>query len=430
MISEISVHNFKSLEQLKLGLGRITVLIGENGSGKSNILEAIALLGAAVGDKLDNEFLVSRGIRIAEKPLMLSAFPRAPQSGPPNEHVRLSARSNTGKTFSLTLSPLTDRWSTSPRFNVIVSSSSEDKTDNSQTDKISVVSNTEELLKQIKAEVKPTENGFTVSFGPLELEKDVAEQAFAQQLVKVARELLEGQLASGFAEWKRKVDEQEIHCGRFLIYAPENSALRRFEDEGQIQPVGIRGEGLFKMLQSFANADSSEQLSELKHSLELVGWFVDFSIPKNLAPGEHRLRIHDRFLGPDVLFDQRSANEGFLFLIFYFAIFLSNSTPQFFAIDNVDAALNPKLCAELIRRLYSLAVKHDKQVIFTTHNPAILDGLNLSDDEQRLYTVYRNEEGRTKVRRINAPKVRAGEVPVRLSDAFMHGMIGGLPKNF
>ena len=39
MISEISIKNFKSIEDLSLPLGRVTVLIGENGSGKSNILE-------------------------------------------------------------------------------------------------------------------------------------------------------------------------------------------------------------------------------------------------------------------------------------------------------------------------------------------------------------------------------------------------------
>src|SRR5438105_4333950 len=77
MISEIQIDNFKSVEDLRLPLGRTTVLIGENGSGKSNILEAIAFLGAAAADKLDNEFLVSRGIRVTDPVLMRSAFPRS-----------------------------------------------------------------------------------------------------------------------------------------------------------------------------------------------------------------------------------------------------------------------------------------------------------------------------------------------------------------
>jgi AAA15 family ATPase/GTPase len=64
MIREIRIENYKSIQKLKLELGRVTVLIGENGCGKSNILEAIALSAAAACDRLDNEFLAPRGIRV------------------------------------------------------------------------------------------------------------------------------------------------------------------------------------------------------------------------------------------------------------------------------------------------------------------------------------------------------------------------------
>src|SRR5512132_4683773 len=74
MIREIHVENFKSIEKLTLELGRINVFIGENGCGKSNVLEAIAFALAASHNKLDNEFLASRGIRVTEPRFMRSAF--------------------------------------------------------------------------------------------------------------------------------------------------------------------------------------------------------------------------------------------------------------------------------------------------------------------------------------------------------------------
>ena len=74
MIRKVRVENYKSIANLTLDLGRLTVLIGANGSGKSNILEAIALASAASQNKLDNEFLVSRGIRVTETRFMRSAF--------------------------------------------------------------------------------------------------------------------------------------------------------------------------------------------------------------------------------------------------------------------------------------------------------------------------------------------------------------------
>ena len=57
MISELQISNYKSLHDLTLEVGRFNVFIGENGCGKSNLLEAIALVAAAASNKLDNEFL-------------------------------------------------------------------------------------------------------------------------------------------------------------------------------------------------------------------------------------------------------------------------------------------------------------------------------------------------------------------------------------
>src|SRR5205823_438579 len=74
MIRKVRVENYKSISDLTLEPGRVTVLIGANGSGKSNILEAIALASAAAQNKLDNEFLSSRGIRVTETRFMRSAF--------------------------------------------------------------------------------------------------------------------------------------------------------------------------------------------------------------------------------------------------------------------------------------------------------------------------------------------------------------------
>ncbi|MFN9059932.1 MAG: AAA family ATPase, partial [Pseudanabaena sp.] len=74
MFTEVQIENYKSIQNLKINLGRVNVFIGENGCGKTNILEAIALAGAAAGNKLDNEFLAPRGIRVTEPEFMRSAF--------------------------------------------------------------------------------------------------------------------------------------------------------------------------------------------------------------------------------------------------------------------------------------------------------------------------------------------------------------------
>ena len=215
-----------------------------------------------------------------------------------------------------------------------------------------------------------------------------------------------------------------------MVYAPENQALRTFQAEGQILPLGIRGEGLFAHLKVLSAGEHRSRLEEIKQQLEMIEWFETFELPGELAPGERSLRIRDRYLPGDKLFDQRSANEGFLYLLFYMTLLISPDTPAFFSIDNIDNSLNPKLCIELLKRISELSITHAKQVILTTHNPAVLDGLNLADDEQRLFVVERNKHGHTRVRRVEPPRPMPGQAAVSLSEAFMRGYIGGLPKNF
>ena len=74
MIRRLSIQNFKSIADLQLSLGRINVFIGENGAGKSNILEALAFGAAAAKGQLSHEFLATRGVRSVDPAFMRSAF--------------------------------------------------------------------------------------------------------------------------------------------------------------------------------------------------------------------------------------------------------------------------------------------------------------------------------------------------------------------
>jgi len=235
----------------------------------------------------------------------------------------------------------------------------------------------------------------------------------------------------------------------FVIYSPENTALRNFYKEGQIEPLGVNGEGLLKLLKTlrestattnkqgffgFLNSKNDveplSKIAEIHEVLQLFDWYENLEIPQDLSASEDKVKITDRYLSDT--FDQRSTNEGFLFILFYIALMVSDDTPKIFAIDNIDASLNPKLCTKLILELTRLAKKYDKQVFVTTHNPAILDGVDLGDDEQRLLVVSRNKRGYTRCKRINLedkPQSSTGS-PLKLSEAFLRGYLGGLPKGF
>lgn len=414
MISEIRIQNFKSIHDLTLKPGRVTVLIGENGSGKSNILEAIAFAAGAAANKLDNEFLFNRGIRVTENAWMRAAFPEEPEKKQKREarSIRLRVKG-------------TDR---EPVFEC-----------------------------RVKALLRPEDHSFArwrVSAPVLRTELDSAllEEDFAQEVeqavesIKAQRD--ERSKVDGISDqlFKRVIaqmrlarrkerslrgDAKTLGLAGFMIYAPENTVLRTPPPESAVQPLGTKGEGLLTLLEAFSDPKVSDRLEDMKERLHLFGWFEDFLAPDETATAQARLQIRDRWLAPEhAVFDQRSANEGFLYLLFYFTLLMSWRTPTFFALDNVDNALNPKLCSALMRQIVELAKKYGKQVICTTHNPALLDGLNINDDDQRLYTVQRDTDGHTVVNRVQPPKPQPGKPPMKLSAAFLAGHIGGLPDHF
>lgn len=85
-----------------------------------------------------------------------------------------------------------------------------------------------------------------------------------------------------------------------------------------------------------------------------------------------------------------------------------------------------------MEEICKLAKSEDKQLLITTHNPAILDGLNLFDDEVRLFEVKRNDKGHTQTRRITLkPEVQndMGE-RYKLSELWTRGYLGAISNQF
>jgi energy-coupling factor transporter ATP-binding protein EcfA2 len=52
MITRVTVNSFKSIANVDIELGNLNVFVGANGSGKSNLLEAIGVLSAAADGKV------------------------------------------------------------------------------------------------------------------------------------------------------------------------------------------------------------------------------------------------------------------------------------------------------------------------------------------------------------------------------------------
>lgn len=351
MIRNIKIANFKSIASQSIPLGRFTVLIGENGAGKSNILEALVMASAASTGRLEREILIGRGMRVTSPTLMRSAFDVEENK----KDVELSVSYGIG------------------------------------------YSNTQEFYFSLTHD----------------------EGVYSDWILLNKKNKHENKI--------RIVFLPEIHLMKFTTYSPDYLTLRNFITDSQTLPLGTRGEGLAELLINMRESEPNK-LDVINEGLALLG-FCEKVYFDSLS--SKKIYVKDRYIQRDgALLDQMSTNEGFLFCLFYLVLFSSSSTPAAFAIENIENGLNPKLVEALVKKLKELGAKYGKQAIISTHSPAILDALNLDDEENDvLLAVSRNLDGHTRVNRVKKPRNSTGKI-TRLSELFLRGLLGGVPKNF
>jgi len=394
MIKRIEIENYKSIDKLDFEVGRFNVFIGENGCGKTNILEAIAF--ASSYRDMENGLLSLKGVRITEPQFFRNGFDQ--ENLLKDIRIVLFGKDDTFIDFSF--------------------------------------GNTNEPYPKWHCNTKIKEQNASKSLNIndiLEKYEKYRKNTNGDELIDINEWVKNLGLQDGidnFSAFTFGVEIVNIPILNYLLYAPENYFLRNYNiDTPYTQPLGNKGEGLLKLIKVIKQ-EKPEQYKEIIEYLHLIDWFSDVEISEDSISGTE-FRLADIYLEEGIGgFDIRNANEGFFLLLFYVTLFVSDYTPSFFAIDNIDTALNPKLCTKLIEIFAQLSKKHNKQVLITTHNPSILDGINLNDPEQRLFAVSRNKVGYTRVSRIEKKPPLNGEKSLKLSEQFLRGYIGGIPKNF
>jgi len=92
MISQLDIENFKSIYKESIELGRVNIFIGENGCGKTNILEALGMISAAKYGEIKNDYLALKGLRVTKPSITLNSFSNKRM----NNTVKLGIKYNKG----------------------------------------------------------------------------------------------------------------------------------------------------------------------------------------------------------------------------------------------------------------------------------------------------------------------------------------------
>lgn len=392
MLSRIEFKAFKSLENVEIELGRINVFIGANGSGKSNLLEGIGVLGAAANGRVDDEALKHRGVRPGLPALYKSSFKGSRQ---PSE-IRFSA-GNTGAVYSVGLFNPLENPEPAWRYKT-------------------------ELLEY---------DGKTLGRSPRTKEPL---DPYAGYIALKSVEFPRGSAANRLLTELRQ----------YAVYSPDTATLRGLDGDPQSRdPIGLSGGRLAEAVHDiFTRTEPPPVRADFIASvLELIDWAKGIgtsgpgSVPvsKSIPQPSRILRFRDRYMadGRDDL-SGYDASEGALFVLFMAVLTHHRSCPPVLAVDNFDHGLNPRLAKALTRKICEwTSVRQDRQMLLTSHNPMVLDGLPLRDDAVRLFAVERSRRGKTVCRRIEVGEtlMQMADEGVPLSQQWVMGTFGGVPAN-
>lgn len=395
MIRKLTIQAFKSLADVTLELGQVNVFIGANGSGKSNLLEAVGVLSAAANGKVDDEALMRRGVRPGVPSLYKCALKRIRIQ----PHIFLGAENDESRYEVALRNPLNDpqpAWS----YNT-------------------------ELWR-------------------------LHDTKLASRSSRTAHHYNPQQGLAALEAVQREADDPALSLlavlQTYAIYEPNTPTLRGIAQERQPRPpVGLSGGGLPQaMLDIFRQIKKDKLLKEHYHRFKsMIDWAETIgSCPANklqLSPSAMTtpqiIRFTDKFMqAKRNMLSGADASEGALYILFAAALILDTRAPKLLAVDNMGHALNPRLARALISQmcesLLTLPTAANRQLLLTTHNPLTLDGLPLTNDSVRLFTVERASDGKTVVRRIEIDErlQDMADAGWTLSRLWTMGHLGGVPN--
>lgn len=400
MLTSLHVAGFKSLRDTTVDLGTVNVFIGANGSGKSNLLEALGVAGAAAFRAVEPEALRYRGVRPGLPALYKSSFAHAPI-----RRVITIECSSAEAMYRVGLdNPIKSNDPGPWRIH------------------------SEWLENEGEQILTRAPRGTRMHLPELQRAKPAPKETLARLALQ----------AAGEPEPARDLIER---LTEYAVYSPATSVLRGLTGDIARPPLGLSGGGLPLAVRDLLDRRGGTfGAFDLEEIWDLIDWAENVqavasdqaSISPAVSTTPTVLRFQDRYMSRSRnTLSAYDASEGALYVLFLLALACHPEAPRTFAVDNFDTALHPRLARELTRRVAEFMIEDGtRQVLLTTHNPLVLDGLNLLDDRIRLFAVEREETGSSRIRRILISRaiIKRLEAGATLSRLWVMGRLGGIPR--
>jgi predicted ATPase len=377
-IESISIKGFKSIREMNLDLRQLNVLIGANGSGKSNFISAFRFLN-----------------QIAEKNLQ--------------NHVRASA---VGAEQLLYFGrKVTSEISLGVRLHIPPKLPA--GTNAELTDEIG----DEVVHYRVRLAPTPDDNlffsheGYSYQYGPKYMRENVG-----TPLGQGHKEsLLGGKLWPEFQTLHRL-----IHCRAYHFHdTSENSPVKQNGDIHDNRQLRSDGKNLAAMLYLLQDHQPS-YYDRIVSTVRLVAPFFDNFVLHPMAKDPNLIRLRWRHRDHADDFDIFQLSDGTLRFICLATLLLQPVPPLLIIIDEPELGLHPSAIALLAEMLQSAATR--SQVIISTQSVSLINHFQPDD-----IVVVDREEDQSVFRRHSADELAGWLEDYSLGEIWEKNLIGGRP---
>lgn len=363
MLTAITLKGFKSYLKARLPLGPLTVLIGANASGKSNVIEGLRLLSwLAQGQKLSSiQYVVKDSERVVRGRIDELGYLRAKTFGLGCEtdlaewtHLSMKLTSRQDG-LHITAESISTPGQTVPLYDL------------------------DHASEGVGSDARVAYNNFAK--GGKKPRITCSDQiAIFTQLVSPAR------FDAGHKKAQRVIPETVKHyqewLGNILFLDPAPARMRDYSFTSDWRLLGD-GTNLSSVLYALWGEDSHANVEPFRSQRATILEFIQ-SLPEQdietlgflTGPrGEVMVKLVETFGGEPRHYDASLLSDGTLRVLAIVAAMLSATKGSLVVIEEIDNGVHPSRARHLLNQIQSIAQRRSLRVLLSTHNPAMLDAL-------------------------------------------------------
>lgn len=360
MLKHLTVDNFKSLNDFTIDLDRLTIVIGDNTTGKSSILQAIAFLKAFCVSSI-TEYLQTRSVKVEE---IVSRVP-----GPVKRIINFSAEFEFDEeSLTWNISLMTEK---TKNFLYVREEKVTKTTDG----------NTQTLLSY---SYKTGEPNFRYN------ERTGENEPIAVGIYNASQIAFLPKNASYNFEHLNRIKKFFENCEPLDLLTPRNM---KKSARGYSRALGTNGEKLPALINNL----TSREHEELRNNLsQMLPHFHDVHSVVQGVPGWAHLESEEIYENKIITVNANGLSDGTLRLLALVSLPFLKKKCGITLLDEVEDGINAgnlEFLTELFKK-YS----EKQQLLITTHSTVLLDFI----DPENIRYIYRNENGGTVCKAFNS----------------------------